>query len=87
MPCTSTRGPIGLSFVEVKNPAEAEVRIGFLDGDGSWSFVGTDVLVGGQTAMNVDVRDASDRDLRVIIPAILLVVFLVLGLIAGEALF
>ena len=40
--------------------------------------VGTDVLVGGQTAMNVDVRDASDRDLRVIIPAILLVVFLVL---------
>jgi putative drug exporter of the RND superfamily len=40
--------------------------------------VGTDVLVGGQSAMNVDVRDASDRDVRVIIPAILLVVFLVL---------
>ncbi|HEY7719524.1 MAG TPA: MMPL family transporter, partial [Pedococcus sp.] len=40
--------------------------------------VGTEVLVGGQTAMNVDVRDASDRDLRVIIPAILAVVFLVL---------
>jgi RND superfamily putative drug exporter len=40
--------------------------------------VGTDVLVGGQTAMNLDVRDASDRDVRVIIPTILLVVFLVL---------
>jgi RND superfamily putative drug exporter len=40
--------------------------------------VGTEVLVGGQTAMNVDVRDASDRDVRVIIPAILAVVFLVL---------
>ena len=37
--------------------------------------VGEDVLVGGMTAMNLDVRDASNRDLRVIIPAILVVIF------------
>ena len=35
---------IGLSFVEVDDQAEAEIRIGFLQGDGSWSYVGTDNL-------------------------------------------
>ena len=35
---------IGLSFSEVRQPAEAEVRIGFEDGDGSWSYLGRDVL-------------------------------------------
>jgi len=43
--------------------------------------VGPDVLVGGSTAINLDVRHASERDLRVIIPAILAVVFLVLMLL------
>ena len=43
--------------------------------------VGPDVLVGGSTAINLDVRQASERDLRVIIPAILAVVFLVLMLL------
>jgi len=43
--------------------------------------VGSDVLVGGSTAVNFDVRQASERDLRVIIPAILAVVFLVLMLL------
>jgi RND superfamily putative drug exporter len=43
--------------------------------------VGTDVLVGGQTAMNLDVRDASNRDVRVIIPTILAVIFVVLALL------
>jgi RND superfamily putative drug exporter len=43
--------------------------------------VGTDVLVGGSTAMNLDVRHASERDLRVIIPAILVVIFVVLALL------
>jgi RND superfamily putative drug exporter len=43
--------------------------------------VGPEVLVGGSTAVNFDVRQASDRDLRVIIPAILAVVFLVLMLL------
>lgn len=35
---------IGLSFVEVTDPSEAEISIGCLDGDGSWSLVGTDNL-------------------------------------------
>ena len=43
--------------------------------------VGAEVLVGGQTAMNLDVRDASNRDLRVVIPAILMVIFVVLALL------
>jgi RND superfamily putative drug exporter len=43
--------------------------------------VGTDVLVGGQTAANLDVREASQRDLRVIVPAVLLVILVVLVLL------
>ncbi len=35
---------IGLEFVETDDPSEAEVRIGFDLTDGSWSFVGVDVL-------------------------------------------
>ena len=40
--------------------------------------VGRDVLVGGTTAIQIDVRDAAQRDLRVIIPVILGAVLLVL---------
>ncbi|HEU4331345.1 MAG TPA: MMPL family transporter, partial [Lapillicoccus sp.] len=40
--------------------------------------VGTEVLVGGSTAVNLDVRQASERDVRVIIPTILAVIFVVL---------
>lgn len=43
--------------------------------------VGADVLVGGQTATNLDVRLASERDLKVIIPTILAVIFVVLMLL------
>lgn len=35
---------IGLEFKEVKNREEAEIRIGFMEDDGSWSYVGRDVL-------------------------------------------
>lgn len=38
----------GLSFVEVANREEAEVRIGFMRGDGFWSYVGREVLNHGQ---------------------------------------
>jgi RND superfamily putative drug exporter len=48
---------------------------------GALDSVGTDVLVGGSTAINYDVRTASDRDIKVIIPAILAVIFIVLGLL------
>ena len=35
---------IGLEFVEVSNPEEAEVRVNFDYSDGSWSYVGRDVI-------------------------------------------
>jgi len=35
---------IGLEFAEVANAKDADIRIAFLDGDGSWSYIGTDVL-------------------------------------------
>jgi hypothetical protein len=41
---------IGVSFEEVTDINEAEVRIGFLSGDGAWSYVGRDVInIPGQT--------------------------------------
>lgn len=36
--------PIGLEFREVTSREEAEIRIGFDQGDGSWSYVGRDLL-------------------------------------------
>lgn len=35
---------IGLDFEEVKDKNDAQVRIGFLKGDGAWSYVGRDVI-------------------------------------------
>lgn len=35
---------IGVSFEEVSSIDDAEVRIGFLRGDGAWSYVGRDVI-------------------------------------------
>ena len=45
---------IGLEFEEVDNREDAEVRIGFMQGDGAWSYLGTYVLeIGaGQRTMN-----------------------------------
>ena len=43
--------------------------------------ISPDILVGGSTAQNLDVRAGNDRDLAVIIPAIIAVVFLVLALL------
>ncbi|MEO8829588.1 MMPL family transporter [Lapillicoccus sp.] len=43
--------------------------------------VSPDVLVGGSTASNLDVREASDHDLKVIVPTILGVIFVVLALL------
>lgn len=40
--------PIGIGFEEVDGLGEAEVRIGFDQGDGSWSYIGRDVLGIGQ---------------------------------------
>jgi len=38
---------IGLDFEEVSDRRDAEVRIGFLPGDGSWSYIGREVLQAG----------------------------------------
>lgn len=35
---------IGLRFSEVASPEDAEIRIGFQQGDGAWSYVGRDIL-------------------------------------------
>jgi hypothetical protein len=35
---------IGLEFAEVTDRAEAEIRIGFMRGNGSWSYLGRDAL-------------------------------------------
>jgi RND superfamily putative drug exporter len=43
--------------------------------------IGPEILVGGNTAINLDVMDAGNRDLRVIIPTILAVIFVVLMLL------
>jgi RND superfamily putative drug exporter len=43
--------------------------------------VSEDALVGGNAATNLDVLEASSRDLRVIVPTILLVIFVVLALL------
>jgi RND superfamily putative drug exporter len=42
---------------------------------------GADALVGGQSAVNLDVQDASRHDRNLIIPIVLLVILLVLGLV------
>ncbi|MFJ4466400.1 M12 family metallopeptidase [Streptomyces sp. NPDC089424] len=39
---------IGLTFTEVEDRTEAELRIGFQPGDGSWSAVGRDALRAGR---------------------------------------
>ncbi|GGL22224.1 MMPL family transporter [Phycicoccus endophyticus] len=47
----------------------------------SLDAVSTDALVGGNAAANLDVLDASSRDLRVLVPTILGVIFVVLALL------
>jgi hypothetical protein len=39
---------IGLQFTEVSTRDEAEVRIGFMRGDGAWSYIGREILDFGQ---------------------------------------
>lgn len=55
---------IGLDFMEVDSPDEAEIRIGFGRGDGHWSYVGRDVLEAAQSerTMNFDKNDGWDID-------------------------
>ena len=43
--------------------------------------ISEEILVGGSTAINLDVRDVTDADRKKVIPAILLVIFVVLALL------
>jgi len=45
---------IGLEFREVGDRSEAEVRVGFMDFDGSWSYLGRDVLNQGMNARTMN---------------------------------
>lgn len=47
---------IGLEFEEISDRYEAEIRIGFMQGDGHWSFLGRDILQAGpnERTMNLD---------------------------------
>ena len=47
----------------------------------SMDQVSEDIVIGGQTATLLDTRDTEDRDRAIVIPAILLVVFLVLAVL------
>lgn len=38
---------IGLEFKEVASREEAEIRIGFMQDDGAWSYIGRDILTAG----------------------------------------
>jgi hypothetical protein len=55
---------IGLEFKEVKERSEAEIRIGFMEGDGAWSYIGRDVLSAGagKRTMNFGWDIADDID-------------------------
>ena len=56
---------MGLEFKEVDSAAEAEIRIGFLKGDGSWSYIGRDVLQQGaaERTMNFGWRLATNPEI------------------------
>ncbi len=55
---------IGLEFKEVKNAFDSEIRIGFMKGNGSWSYLGRDVLRQGfnMRTMNFGWNIANDID-------------------------
>lgn len=56
---------IGLTFEEVDDISEAEIRIGFRRGDGSWSYVGRDVIdIPGQFERTMNIGWDLRRDPR-----------------------
>lgn len=56
---------LGLEFVEIEDLGEAEVRIGFEQGDGYWSYVGRDILSIGASERTMNYgRDTTDAEGR-----------------------
>ncbi len=68
-----------VTLTDQPDTAAAEATVEQLRSD--VDVVGTDVLVGGTTALQLDALNTSVRDRNVVIPTILLVVFLVLALL------
>ena len=68
-----------VTLVDQADSAAAEETVEQLRTD--LDAVSTDALVGGTTAIQLDTKTASQRDLRVIIPAVLLVTLIVLILL------
>ena len=68
-----------LVLATLADPADSQAATDTVaDLRGDLDAVGEDVLVGGTTAINLDVRETTDRDRAVVIPAILLAIFVVL---------
>lgn len=55
---------IGLRFEEVDSVDDAEIRIGFLRGDGYWSYIGRDVLQIGQSERTMNFGSDLRQDSR-----------------------
>lgn len=55
---------IGLEFQEVTSADDAEIRIGFQNGDGYWSYIGTDVLRIGQSERTMNFGQDLRNDSR-----------------------
>ena len=55
---------IGLNFKEVNEASDSDIRIGFMKGDGSWSYVGRDILRQGikDRTMNFGWNVENDSD-------------------------
>ncbi len=75
----------GTAYIQggLANPPDSQAAFDTIDRvrDAVHAVEGADALVGGNTAVNLDVREASARDNRVIIPIVLVVVLLILGLL------
>ncbi|MGL5864660.1 MAG: MMPL family transporter [Dermatophilaceae bacterium] len=83
-PVVDGRTVLQATTTGASDSAEAEATVERLRE--SLDAVSTDAIVGGNAATNLDVLDASGRDLRVIVPAILVVIFLVLCLLLRSVL-
>ncbi len=56
---------IGIRFEEVRDMGSAEVRIGFVEGDGAWSYVGRDIIdIPGKTERTMNFGWDLRRDPR-----------------------
>ena len=55
---------IGISFTEVSSPDDAEIRIGFQQGDGYWSYIGTYMLNIGQSERTMNFGQDLTQDHR-----------------------